>query len=220
MIKASLVTFALIAFAASGAFAAGDKTYTLSKDRTMTSVSQGSMHYTSPQILSKGSDIFSNIGKKYPKGLYFCCLGDTISGASAGVGGAFAVAMQFTPAEDTKVTEIDAGVGWVQGTNSITIGLYADNGGVPGSKLGSGDASGLGTFGDCCSMASAKVKASVTGGTPYWVVVSATGNTWAAWSLNTTDQVDLGTAAYSNDGGGSWTSGVALPVPAFEVKGK
>jgi hypothetical protein len=221
MIKASLVTFALVSFVVQGAFAAGDKTYTLSKDRTMTSVSQGSAHYAPPQFPGKGNVIFGNIGTKYPKGLYFCCLGNTISGASAGVGGAFATAIQFTPAADGKVAEIDAGVGWVQGTKSVTIGLYDDNGGVPGSVIASGAATALGGFGDCCTMASVQLKkASVTGGTPYWVVVTASGNTWDAWSLNSTDQVDIVTAAYSSDGGASWTAGLALPAPSLQVLGK
>ena len=222
MIKSSFVTFALVTFVASGAFAAGDKTYTLSKDKTKTAVSQGSMHYAPPpQIRPGASSVFSNIGKKYPKGLHFCCYGDTISGASAGVGGAFAAAMQFTPASDMKITEIEAAVGHVQGANSVTLSLYDDNGGVPGNLIASGTATNLGVFGDCCQMAVANLnQANVTGGTPYWVAVSASGNTWDAWALNSTDQVDLLTAAYSSDGGATWGAGGALPAPAFQVRGK
>lgn len=222
MIRTSLVTFALVSFVASGAYAAGDKTYTLSKDRTVTSVTQPSVHFSpaQPPSNTRGSAIFSNLGLKYPKGLYFCCYGNTISGPNAGVGGAFAVALQFTPAADMKVKEIDAGVGLAAGANAVTIALAEDNGGVPGNVIKSGQATGLGTFGDCCTLATVDFKASVTGGTPYWVIVSATGNTWAAWAYNSTDEVDVMTAAYSGDGGQTWSAGIALPAHSLQVLGK
>jgi hypothetical protein len=221
MIKASIVTFALVSFVATGALAGGDKTYTLSKDKAVTSVSQSSVHYAPPQIFRRGSVIFSNVGTKYPKGLYFCCYGDTISGPTSPVGGNYAAALQFTPAQDGKVTEIDAGVGLASGTNGVNLALYDDNGGVPGNMIAGGAATGLGAFGDCCTMAAVKIKrASVKAGTPYWVVVSATGDTWDAWAFNSTDEVDLLTAAYSSDGGATWTAGGALPAMSFQVLGK
>lgn len=220
MFKSAVFAFALGAFAASGALAAGDRTYSLSKDKRITTVSQGSTRYAPPSLAPKKDVVFSNVGTKYPKGLYFCCYGNTISGPDAGVGGAYAVALQFTPASDVKSKEVDAGVGWVQGTNSVTISIAEDDGGVPGKTLASGDASGLGTFGNCCTMATADLKASLKGGTPYWVVVTASGNTWAAWSFNSTDQIDQLSAAYSADGGGSWSSGIAIPAPSYQVIGK
>jgi len=222
MIKTSLVTFALVTFVASGAIAAGDKTYTLSRDKAVTSVSQPSVHY-SPAALPPKKDnvVFSNVGTLYPKGLYFCCYGDTISGPSSPVGGNYAAALQFTPAKDAKVTEIDAGIGLAAGTNGVTLALYDDNDGVPGNMIASGNATGLGAFGDCCTLAVAKIKkASVTGGTPYWVVAIATGDTWDAWAFNSTDETDVLTAAYSSDGGGSWTAGAAVPAMSFQVLGK
>lgn len=221
MIRSSLVTFALVTFVAGGALAASDKTYTLSKDKTVTSVSQGSAHYAPPQILGKDNVIFSNVGTKYPKGLYFCCYGDTISGPSSPVGGNYAAALQFTPAQDGKVTEIDAGVGLASGTNGVNLALYDDNGGVPGNLIAGGTATGLGAFGDCCTMATVKIKkAAVKAGTPYWVVVTATGNTWDAWTFNSTDETDILTAAYSSDGGATWTAGGAVPAMSFQVLGK
>lgn len=220
MLKSAVLAFALGAFAVSGALAAGDRTYSLSKDKRITTVSQGSMHYTPPSLTPKKDVIFSNVGTKYPKGLYFCCYGNTISGPDAGVGGAFAVALQFVPATDVKSKEVDAGVAWVQGANSVTVALAEDDGGVPGKTLASEEATGLGSFGSCCTMATADLKASLKGGTPYWIVVSASGDTWAAWAFNSTDQVDILNAAYSADGGGSWSPGGALPAPSFQVTGK
>ncbi len=101
------------------------------------------------------------------------------------------------------------------------LSIYSDNGGAPGTLIASGTATGLGTFGDCCTLATAKIKkASLTGGTPYWVAVSATGTTWDAWTFNTTDEIDELTAAYSSDGGTTWSAGVALPAPSIQVLGK
>jgi hypothetical protein len=219
MIKSTVLGLALVAFACGGAFAAGGKSYSLSNDNRVTSVKQSSSHYVAPMLAPRKKDvIFSNIGSKYPKGLYFCCYGDTISGPSSPVGGPYSVALQFTPAEDAKMTEIDAGVGWVSGANAVTISLYEDDGGQPGALISSAQASGLGTFGDCCTMATAPIKAKLTGGTPYWVGVSADGATWAAWAFNSTDQIDSLNAAYSS--GSGWTAGGALPAPAFQVIGK
>jgi hypothetical protein len=220
MIKPSILAFALTAFTVSGALAAGDKSYTLSKDKAVTSVTQSSAHYSPPQLTHK-TVIFSNVGTKYPKGLYFCCYGDTISGPNAGVGGTFSAALQFTPSADVKVTEIDAGVAWVQGVNAVDIVLYDDNGGVPGNVIKSAKATGLGSFGDCCTMAVANLRASLKGGTPYWVAVQADpdgSNTWAAWAFNSTDQIDILTAAYNS--GTGWSAGLALPAPSFQVLGR
>ncbi len=144
MIKRTLIVFAALAFASTTAIAAAPNGATLSKDKRFTSVPQGSTHY-SPLQPKKGGVIFSNIGTAYPKGLYFCCYGDTISGPSSPVGGNYAVAIQFTPASDGKVKEIDAAVGWASGTNGATIALYDDNGGVPGTQLASDDVTGLGS---------------------------------------------------------------------------
>src|SRR5882757_6115881 len=158
MIKRVLVALAALAFAGSAASAAGVNGATLSKDKRTTSVAVGSGHY-SPTALPGKSAIFSNVGTKYPKGLYFCCYGDTISGPNAGVGGTFSVALQFTPASDIDAKEVDAGVGWVQGVNAVDLAIYDDAGGVPGNLIDSAKATGLGTFGDCCTMAVARVRA-------------------------------------------------------------
>ncbi len=165
--------------------------------------------------------IFSNIGTAYPKGLYFCCYCDTISGPNAGAGGAFSATMQFISAKDAKVTEIDASVGFVQDTNVVDIVLYDDNGGIPGNVIKSAAATGLGTFGSCCTMAVAKIKANLKAGTPYWVAAQEDldgQNTWAAWAFNSTDQIDILNAAYNS--GSGWTAGRAVPAPGFQVLGK
>lgn len=217
MIKKALLTAVVISLAGGAALAAGPNGATLSADKRITTVPQGSAHYSSLPP-KKGSVIFSNVGTKYPKGLYFCCYGNTISGPDSQAGGPYSVALQFTPDADVKAKEIDAGVGWVNGTNSVTLSLYKDNGGQPGDLIASAPATGLGSFGDCCTMATASIKASLKGGTPYWVGVSAEGNTWAAWAFNSTDQIDVLNGAYSS--GSGWSTGGAIPAPSFQVLGK
>jgi hypothetical protein len=219
MIKRVLVALAASALVSTTAAAGGATGVSLSKDKRITSVSQGTMHYT-PAQLPRKSIIFSNIGTLYPKGLYFCCYGDTISGPSSVIGTPYSAALQFTPATDVSVTEVDAGVGWVEGTNAVQLAIYDDNGGVPGTSLASATVKGLGTFGDCCTLAVARIKKlPLTAGTPYWVVVSASGTTWAAWAFNSTDEIDPVTAAY-NDGTGWGAGGGAIPAPSFAVIGK
>lgn len=217
MIKQVFVVLAALAFAGNAASAAGANGATLSKDKRTTSVSIGSGHYN-PTALPGKSAIFSNVGTKYPKGLYFCCYGNTISGPDSIVGAAYSVALQFTPASDMTAKEIDAGVGWAAGTNAVNLAIYDDAGGLPGKMLDGGQATGLGVFGDCCTMAVAKVKASLKGGTPYWVVVSADGDSWDAWAFNSTDEIDIVNAAYN--GGSGWSAGGAVPAPSFQVIGK
>ncbi|HEV2964824.1 MAG TPA: hypothetical protein VG649_23555, partial [Candidatus Angelobacter sp.] len=69
------------------------------------------------------------------------------------------------------------------------------------------------------------------GGTQYWIVLktnSKTSNTWAAFNVNDTDQVDPAPAAQycSADKGGScgsndkWTAFQSQPGLAFAVLGK
>jgi len=217
MIKKVLVALAALALAGSAASAAGVNGATLSKDKRFTSVGAGSGHYA-PTALPRKEAIFSNVGTKYPKGLYFCCYGNTISGPDSIVGAAYSVALQFTPASDIDAREIDAGVAWAAGTNAANLAIYDDAGGLPGKMLDGAQATGLGVFGDCCTMAVAKVRASLKAGTPYWVVVSADGDTWDAWAFNSTDEIDVVNAAYN--GGSGWQSGGAVPAPSFQVLGR
>jgi len=222
MISKALVVAAAFAIASTATMAAGVNGATASKDKRITSVPSGSSHYTPAQLPGKTPNvIFNNIGWKYPNGLYFCCYGDTISGSTSQIGQTFWLAASFSPSEDATVKEIDAGVGWVSGANKVEITLYDDNGGVPGNVIATGEASALGVFGDCCGLASMRIKggAAVTGGSTYWVAVTTDGaasNTWAAWNFNSTDQINPVSVAASN--GAGWTNlGGSVPAPSFAV---
>jgi hypothetical protein len=222
MLKNACIALAALAFAASSATAAGVNGATLSKDKRFTSVAHPNGNYSPARMPPMNNKIFSNVGWKYPNGLYFCCYGNTISGSASAVGQTFWLAASFTPAEDVKVKEIDAAVGWVTGTNKVIITLYDDDGGVPGSELASGAATGLGSFGSCCSLAILDDKVRLSGGSTYWVAVTTDGadsTTWAAWNFNSTDQINPVTVAASN--GGAWTNlGGSVPAPSFAVLGR
>jgi len=157
---------------------------------------------------------------KYPLGVYWCCNGYTISGSASGVGATFADAMPFTPSANATVEEIGLAIGFISGTNEITVSLNADNGGVPGTSLGSFNVSNLPTFGECCSVELQSVGSGipVTAGTQYWVVVQTTSpnsDTYAAWNDNVTNQTLQPFAFWEN---GTWeaTEGV---LGAFAVVG-
>ena len=85
------------------------------------------------------------------------------------------------------------GVGHIEGTNSINVGIWSDVGGVPGTELAGKDATGLPTFGTCCATVTVKAAVSLTAGQQYWAVLSTDSkntNVFAAWNEETTDQPD------------------------------
>jgi hypothetical protein len=225
MIRKAIVVLAALSFATTAALAAGVNGAYTSKDKTKTYITHPGTGVYTPAAKPPKNDnvIFSNIGTKYPNGLYFCCYGDTISGPNSLIGETIGLAASFTPAADATVHRIDTGVGWVSGTNEVIISLYDDNGGVPGNLLMSGAASNLGTFGDCCTLASLHTGGiAVQGGHTYWVTVTTDdtdADTWAAWPFNSTDQVNAVTIAGWD--GSSWTNfGGSIPGPSLAVYGK
>jgi hypothetical protein len=223
MLEKALVVLSVVGMACAATVASAKEGVTLSQDKKMV-FTMPSGKFTPPLAHRPGTPaIFSNIGTKYPKGEYFCCEGYTISGPTSDIGSTNWLAAAFTPAASATVTEVDVAVGYVTGTNGITIGLYADAGGVPGTLLKSFTVSSLPTFGSCCALAVAKDKAGVpvTAGTQYWITLTTPGkesSTWDAWNLNTTDQVDTATIAVNT--GSGWTASLALPAPSFGVYGK
>jgi hypothetical protein len=224
MIRSSLLAFALTAFTASSAMAVTVNGVSASKDGRITSVPYGSAHYTPPPSLVPGKNlVFSNVGYKYPNGLYFCCYGNTISGTASLIGSVNWVAMGFTPAADADLKEIDVGVGYVTGTNKVIISLYDDNGGVPGKVIKKWPVTGLGAFGACCQIEVGRARGiSLTAGTPYWVAVTTDGadsDTWAAWPFNSTDQINAVPIAV-NQGSGWSNAGGEIPAPNFAVIGR
>jgi hypothetical protein len=132
--------------------------------------------------------------------------------------------MEFTPSTSISVTEIDAAVEWIEGTDEVDIGLYTDADGVPGTLLKSFKATNLQGNAGCCGFAVGKDKQGipVTGGTPYWIAVTTDpdgANTFANWMFNSSDQLDAVPSAV-NKGSGWVSNGGAVPAASFAVYGK
>jgi hypothetical protein len=235
MRKKILLTLTVLALASLTALAANKDGIVTTKDGRMTIATKPTKSVTrtepnDPSLVK----IVDNIGTAYPKGKYWCCEGSTITGPTAISGfPEFWTAAAFTPTANHTITKIEVAVGYVEGTNGLILALYNDASGVPGTPIKAFAVSGLPNFGSCCKVVSATDNAgiTVTAGTQYWVVMKTgkkTSNTYAAWNLNDTDQVDSVTFAQycSDDKGGTcgtndkWTAFTTTTGPAFAVLGK
>jgi hypothetical protein len=166
--------------------------------------------------------IFSNIATKYPKSPYYAPDGLTISGPNT-ITGAIETAVAFTPAATASVSEIDAAVGNIDGTNGVVISIYSDASNAPGASLGDFSVSNLPVFGSCCELAMATVKKGLklTAGTQYWLVFSTSSKQTDAFDAVSPQEVDqLDTYSEAGNFGAGWlptyTSSVA---PAFVIYG-
>jgi len=231
MIGKTLLTFALCVLAGTSSLAAGNSVLSHDGRQTFVAPSSNAPHRTN--LFDPGGGrvvIFSNIGKKYDNGRYWCCTGATITGPTALSGfPEFWQAAAFTPADDATISRIAVAVGFVQGVNGLVLSINADSSGAPGAAIQSWDLSNLPTFGDCCVVDLQKnAGVPVTGGTQYWIVVSTNDSekrTWAAWNLNDVEQVAPSlNATWCSADGGSGNCGTANDIwqvyqdrPAFAL---
>jgi hypothetical protein len=219
----AIIAFCIAIFAVSGAAAAGLDGITLSDDKRTVLFAPGSGNYIAPPQHDPGTRaIFSNIGVKYPKGEYFCCFGDTISGSTSIIGAQSWVAAQFASPNDVAVTEIDVAAEWADGTNEIDIGLYTDKDGLPGRLLKKFKVTGLQGISGCCGLAVGKDKMgiAIAGGRPYWVAVTTgASDIFAVWADNSTDQI-YGLPLAVNSGTGWQVAGYQIPQLSFGVYGQ
>ncbi len=156
MFKRTLAGFGITALLCTGALAGTLAGVTLSDDGK-TAIFAGTGHFAEPPQHDKGTRvIFSNIGTRYPKGEYFCCFGDTISGSQAITGSQSWVAAQFASLDDVNVTEVDVAAEWADGTNEIDISLYTDRNGIPDRLLKTFTVTGLQGISGCCGLAVGK----------------------------------------------------------------
>ncbi len=222
MLKQILIGLGIAACAFAGAQAATFAGVTLSDDGK-TAVFEGSGQYAAPPQHDSGTKvIFSNIGVKYPKGEYFCCFGDTISGSTSIIKAQSWVAAQFAALNDTKVTEIDVAAEWADGTNEIAISLYTDKNGIPGTLLKTFMVTGLQGVSGCCGLAIGKDRngIAIKGGRPYWIAVTTpASDTFAVWADNSTDQI-YGLPVAENSGSGWVYAGYQIPQLSFGVFGQ
>ncbi|HKS74151.1 MAG TPA: choice-of-anchor R domain-containing protein [Terriglobales bacterium] len=131
------------------------------------------------------------------------------------------VANGFTPTANHTVTQIQVGVTWVEGPNSVILSLNADNNGQPGKVLFITQFTNLPTFGTCCTLQTANLTTGVpvTQGTLYWVVLrtlSTNQGTWNVWNNNFADLQ----GAFSNSTGHGWNKQSVQELGAFAVLGQ
>lgn len=224
MIKTMMMAASIAAFSLSAASAAPAGVSVSQDKHIVIAAPHGGSAYVHVPHRAKSATIYSNLASAYPDGTYFSGEGDTVCGINCGLGESIAVAGGFTPAKAATASEVAVAVGYIQGTDEITLAIFSDTSGAPGTVLWSGVAKSLPTFGECCGVATAKIKGglALTAGTPYWVVVETDAKestTFAAWNLATTEQVTAAPAAYNNNNAG-WTSYTTILPPAFAVYGK
>jgi hypothetical protein len=197
MIIKALLAAGCAAVISTSAFAgAKDVTLSLNKHLVLTTPRAGGTFMPGFVHPPASTIIASNLATKYPKGIYFAGEGSTLCGPSCAIGD-------------------------IEGTANFTIAIYSDVGGVPGKELWSGVAKKLETFGDCCAIDKVAISGGLklTGGTQYWLVAEADkkeADTFAAWNLSTTDQVDSVPEAFDDNGTGWQATSTTLP-PAYAI---
>jgi len=205
MFKQMLLSTAALALIASAADARPE--VTLSKDNKFVSVAPHSGQ-SAPAHMPSGY-VASTLDKS-KVGTYFCCYGNTLSGPSSFFGAAYGVAEQFIPTADATISQLVAAVGYVSGTHSVTLTLYADNGSnSPGTKLAKGTGTTNTEFGFCCGLVKVKIKSqNLKAGTPYWVAITVGGADFDAAPFQVNNEVnDYHYLAYTTNGGSTWSSG-------------
>jgi len=183
----------------------------------MTVAMRGPSKFFTPAVRSpKLKTVYSNLGTGST--VYNCCSGWTISGAGSIIGSDNWIGEAFTPAADATVVQIDLGVGYVTGSNSVEVAIASDNKGLPGRFLDTWNLANLPTFGTCCTLITVrdgdegiKVKAN----TQYWVVVKTgakSADTWDAWNLD-----NSATGPLANNVGSGWKNQGTNQQGAFDV---
>jgi hypothetical protein len=170
---------------------------------------------------------FSDLGTG--SNVYNCCEGWTVGG-SGSLGEYFTAANEFTSMASGSVSQIDIGIGFVEGTNSFFAALYTASGSAPGTLIDQwNNLSSSETFGQCCATLtiSGITGVSLTSGTSYFLVIgptNLTATTWEAWNFNSqgANGLDLYATSGCQNGSGngcSWNSNGTQPLGAFDVLG-
>jgi hypothetical protein len=171
--------------------------------------------------------IFSNLATVYPKGLYWCCEGATISGPN--IPPLFIEwwhAAAFTPTFNATMKKVVVSIGYLSGNDtSVILSINADNAGIPGTVLEQWTVNDLGEAGTCCTVQTKQSSGvTLTSGQQYWIVAS-TGqysDVNASWNLADNDQVDFFlNAGYTNqNGSNTWVSSSVNQNVVFGVFGQ
>jgi hypothetical protein len=175
--------------------------------------------------------LFSNLGPTATDnyndttGYYVLGPDNTLADSEQWIGVPFTV----TKAGDTiTATKVLTGITCLAATDCgrITVAIYNDGGGFPGTLLGSGPANVTAIFGTCCTTTATTITPNVvlTSGTQYWVVAStidsgagANPDFTGVWSASNLGNLD-GNNVAGNEAVAGWF-GFSANVPSFEVMG-
>jgi len=128
--------------------------------------------------------IYSNFG---PGGVYD---GPATVVAGATSAAYFSVVGQaFTPSGNYQLSQIDLALLFISGTNSTTVSLKADAGGLPGALLATWSVSSLPAIGTCCIVQTFTPSSTIflSAGTQYWIVAApGASDTFVGWVWNST----------------------------------
>lgn len=161
-------------------------------------------------LKADGITVYSNFG---PSNAY--------RGDAGYLVGGFIDAMAFTnnTGQNVDLTQIDVAVSGTPGyPMTMTLNLYADNGGVPGALLESWNVNNLPAFGTCCTVSTFFDSAGVVlqNGATYLLAADSKSNP-DVWNFNSTGASSAG--AISTDGGTIWREYSFNPNGAFDVLG-
>jgi len=221
MIGKIAMALASLAFAASAALADPGKV-SVSKDRLSVSVSPGTGIFIAPRLApARETALVSNLGTKYPNGMYYCCDGGLIGGPNS-LEGQVWQAVQFTAHENFKATDIEVGLSYLSGTNGAHVGLWTDKHGKPGKEVMGGDVDNLPNIGGCCVTTHVLEPADypIKNNGTYWCIISTSSanlNAVAVWNYNTTDQTTMVITAVNK--GTGWVVGSRVPGFSFAILG-
>ena len=158
--------------------------------------------------------IFNTFG---PGHSFNCCTGFGEAGSDY-MPNAFTWAMAFTPSTTSPLFAIDVAIAGV--SNQFTLALMTSNSGLPGSILESWTLTTTfvpGLCGHCFETVFSTQHLVLQAGTQYWLVPFPSSNMDGAWMQNNVGA--SGTAAFSLDGGKTWTLNPKSDMGAFDVRG-
>lgn len=165
-------------------------------------------------VPARAGIIYSGFGPGYS---YECCSAWVVSGADASAG-PLAPAMGFTAAISGDVSQIDVALSVYTGTGNVTVSLWTDVGGFPGSQLGSWDVTATQSYDNCCAVVTIPVVAgpSITAGQTYFLAAVPD----SATDLDFWNEEGIpGQIAWSRDGWSTPYYNEIGPLGAFDILG-
>jgi hypothetical protein len=145
--------------------------------------------------------------------------GYTLSGPNAANGVGYGLAVQFRISGPSPVAfgSAELALTYYGGTNALNLLLETDSGGAPGETLEAMTVTGI-PAGTSLVTATSTTGTLLNPGTEYWLVASATNDTYLAWMTN--NQGSSGHLAYRIDTGSgpeAWQAVGAATDPAFAI---